>query len=198
MAINVQYLEKKGLEPYDLMVMELIAQNASEDMLDILLLYVNDECLKRLLAFEIITTVKKKRKADHDFTVMRLSKKGKTILLDGRKTGYTEEDAQLFEYLEQLYNSVEKKIGNPERVKELIAWFRVEGQFSRKQIYRAIQYYMRVQEDQDHGKYIASLENLIWKADNLFSTKWKLAGSRLYQFINENKDQLNANTSGKN
>jgi len=197
MAVNVQYLEKKGLEPYDLFVMELIGQNTSEDMTESLIMYLNDACLKRLMALELLDTVKQKRKSDHDFRRLRLNKKGRGILLDGRKPGYTEEDGALFEHLTKLYEKVEKPLGNPEKVKELLAWFREESGYTRKQIFIAIRYYTRVNEEIEGGRYIPSLENLLWKASNVFATKWKLSDSKLYQFINENKAILNANSSGK-
>lgn len=197
MAINIEYVEKRGLEPYDVFVMELISQNTSEDMTEPLIMYLTDKCLKRLMALELLTTIKAKRKSDHDFRRLRLSKKGRTLLLDARKMGYTVEDNNLLEHLQALYDKVEKPIGNPEKVKELLAWFREETGYSRKQIFIAIRYFLRVRGEDEGGKYIPSLENLLWKPASVFSTKWKLSDSKLYQFINENKQVLNGNSSSK-
>lgn len=197
MAINLKYLEKKGLEAYDLFVMDLISQGSSEDMTIPLTMYLNEDCLKRLLALELVTTVKKKRKADHDFKVIRLSKKGRTVFLNARKIGFTVEDQELYKHLSKIYDDFDKPIGNPEKVQELLAWFRLESGYSRRQIFKAIRYYLRSQQEEQQGRYIASLENLLWKSDNVFSTKWKLGQSKLYQFINEHKKILNANISSK-
>lgn len=197
MAINIEYIHKAGIEPYDLMLMELIAQNASDDMTEALVLYLNDKSLKRLMALDFLTTVAAKRKSDHDFRRLRLSKKGKAMLRDARKLQYTPEDAGLYAYLHKVYDQVEKPVGNPEKVKELLAWFRTEGQYTRKQIFKAVRLYVSIQEGDQGGKYIPSLENLLWKSGNMYSSTWKLSESRLYQFINENKDILNANISGK-
>ena len=197
MAINIKFLESKGLEPYDLLVMELIFQNASEDMTDSLVMYLKEDTLIRVQALEVVECIKAKKKSDHDFRRLRLSKKGKGILRDARKVDYTAEDGSLYEYIAKVYDSLDKPIGNSERVKELLAWFRLETAYSRKQIYKAIKMYISIQQDSEQGKYIASLENLLWKPNSVFSTKWKLADSKLYQFINENKQLLNADTSGK-
>lgn len=197
MAYNIEFIEKKGLEAYDVFVMELISQGSSQDMTEPLLMYLNDKCLQRLLTLDIITTVKKKRKADHDFKVIRLNKKGKGILLDARKIGYTAEDGALFDHISLMYEQFEKPLGNPEKVKELLGWFRTESGYTRRQIFKAIRLYLKVQDEDNKGKYISSLENLLWKSDNVFSTKWKLSDSKLYQFIHENKHLLNANKASQ-
>lgn len=186
---------QKGLEPYDLFVMQLILQNASEDMVESLIMYLNEECLSRLMALDLLSYVKAKRKSDHDFARLRLSPKGKNIYRDANKADYTEEDSALYDALVKIYDSVEKPVGNDIRVKELLAWFRIEGGYSRRQIFKAIKFFISVNEDDHNGKYIPTLENLIWKPNSVFSTKWNLADSKLYQFINENKAALNGNTA---
>ena len=197
MAINIKFLENKGLEPYDLFVMELIFQNSSDDMTESLIMYLKKDTLMRLQTLDLLEYVQTKKKTDHDFRRLRLNKKGKGIFRDARKLDYTAEDGALYDYISKLYDSLEKPIGNSERVKELLAWFRLETTYSRKQIYKAIKLYISINQEHEGGKYIASLENLLWKPNSVFSTKWKLADSKLYQFINENKKLLNANPSGK-
>lgn len=197
MAINVKYLMTIGLEPYDLMTMELISQNASEDMVESMVMYLDEEHLKRLMALDLLEYVKSKKKSDHDFKRLRLNKRGREILRDARKADYTKEDGELFEYLSKIYGSMEKPLGNSEKVKELLAWFRVETGYSRRQIYKAIKLYVSIKQDTNDVKYISSLENLLWKPRSVFSTKWALADSKLYQFINENKALLNADTASK-
>jgi hypothetical protein len=195
--INTSYLEQKGLEPYDFFLLQLIAQNSSEDMSEWLIIYLKEDNLKRLLALDLLDTVKKKRKADHDFTVLRMSKKGRDVWRNAQVPNYTEEDELLVEYLVKQYGKVEKPVGNQEKVKELLAWFRNETGYTRKQVYKAVSYFLKIEQEDKGGKYIPSLENLIWKGGTVFQKKPKLSESRLYQFINENKDLLNANKAGK-
>jgi hypothetical protein len=110
---------------------------------------------------------------------------------------YSEEDEQLLEYLVNQYKRLEKQIGNREKIKELLAWFRVETGFSRKQLYKAVVVYLKVEQEDQGGKFIPSLENLIWKGGTVFQKQPKLAESRLYQFITDKKDLLNAYQTGK-
>lgn len=194
MAINIKYLEKKGLEPLDLLILEILHQNSTEDMTGELVLYLDEKHMERFLALDLIGYVKAKKKDEHDFRRLRLSKKGKDIYRNARILDYTEFDENLFAAVEKIYNSLEKPVGNDIRVKQLLAWFRAETGYSRKQIFKAIRVFIEIEQEKSGGKYIPSAENLIWKGSNLFATKWTLADSRLYQFIQENKKHLNANT----
>lgn len=197
MVINKEYLMKKGLSPYDLLVLALIYQNATEDMHEDILLYMEDENLKRYQALDLITTVKAKRKSDHDFVRLRLSKKGKEVYKNAQIADYTEQDENLLKALSELYLSVDKPVGNDVKVKGMISWFRTETQYSRKMIYLAIKIYLQKLVDQDKVKYIPTLENLFWKGKSVFSAKWNLGDSKIYQFIQENKQELNAYTTSK-
>jgi hypothetical protein len=102
------------------------------------------------------------------------------------------QDEKLFEYLSSIYEGLDKPIGNSAKVKQLLAWFRAETTYSRRMIFKATTAYVNDMVDREKSKYIPSLENLLWKANNVFSTKWGLADSKLYQFIQEHKKELNA------
>ena len=195
--INANYLENKGLEPYDFLLLQLIAQNKFEDMSEWLQLYLDEKHLQRLLAFNLISTVKKKRKSDHDFTTLRLSKEGRKVWRNAMVPEYTVEDEKLLDYLVEQYKKYDKPVGNREKVKELLSWFRVETGYSRKQIYKAVCIYLRKEMDYQEGKFIRSLEHLLFKGQNVYQVTLKLSDSKLYQFINDNKDILNANKAGK-
>jgi hypothetical protein len=196
--ININYLSQKGLEPYDHFLLQLLAQNSSEDMSEWLIMYLTEPHLKRLLSMGLIETLKKKkRKDDHDFTILRLSSKGRQIWRDSKVPNYTEQDELLVEYLVSQYGKVEKPVGNQEKVKELLAWFRNETGFTRKQVYKAVSFFLKAAQEDSGGKYIPSLENLIWKGGTVFQKVPKLSESKLYQFIIENKDLLNADKTGK-
>lgn len=194
--INTTYLMQKGLEPYDFFLMQLLAQNTEKGMHEYLLIYMTDEHLKRFLALDLISTVKKKKVGDHDFSVMRLSKKGREIFRNTKTPDYTEEDELLLTYLIERYQKCGKQIGNREKVKEFLAWFRIETGYSRKQVWKAVALYLRIGMDDSGGKYIPTLENLLWKGGTVFQKQPKLSESKLYQFIEDNKKLLNANKEG--
>ena len=197
MAVNINYLMQKGLSYHDFTNLQLIAQNTDPHMYEEIILNMTDEDLTRLHALDMLSLIKLKKKADHDFTRLRLSKKGKETFRNAQIVDYTIEDEKLQEHIVTLYNRLEKAIGNDVRVKQLLAWFRTETQYSRKLIYIAIKYFLSKHEEEKKTKYIPSLENLLWKPNNVFTTKWSLADSRLYQFIQENKKELNGYTANK-
>lgn len=190
MAINTKYLESKALFPYDFLVLQLISQNTGGEMANYLHLYLNSDVLTRLLTLDLITKVKAKNKSQHDYDRLRLSKKGREIFRNAQIEDYTEQDELLLDYLTKLYHSIEKPIGNEERIKQLLAWFRVETGALRKDIYYAVKTYLSTFVDNSKTKYIPSLENLIWKPNSVFATKWTLADSKLYQFIRENNIKI--------
>lgn len=197
MAVNINYLMEKGLSYYDFTLLQLLAQNTDPKIYEELIIHMRDENLTRLHALDLIAMVKLKRKTDHDYTRMRLSKKGKEVFRNAQIIDYTEADEKLEEALAAMYGKLNKPVGNDVKVKQMIAWFRTETQYSRKMLYFAVQYFLGKHEDEGKVKYIPSLENLLWKSSNVFAAKWSLADSRLYQFINENKADLNAYTASK-
>lgn len=197
MAVNINYLMEKGLSYYDFTVMQLIAQNTDPKIFEEIVIHMTDESLKRLHALDMLKLVKLKRKKDHDFTRLRLSKKGNTVFKNAQIVDYTEADEKLFEALSDMYGKVDKPVGNDKQVKKLIAWFRVENQYSRKMIFHAVKFFILKHEEEGKTKYIPTLENLLWKGTNVFAVKWDMANSRLYQYINENKKELNAYIQSK-
>ena len=197
MAVNIKYLMEKGLSYDDFTNLILIAQNTEPGIHEELIINMSDESLTRLQALDMLSLIKLKRKKDHDFTRLRLSKKGKNVFRNAQIVDYTEADEKLYEHLEALYNRLDKPVGNDVKIKQMIAWFRTETQYPRKMVYFAIKYFLAKHEEEQKVKYIPSLENLLWKADNVFATKWNLANSRLYQFINENKKELNGYTANQ-
>jgi hypothetical protein len=193
MAINVEYLMKKGLSTFDQFIMQLIFQNTSEDMSEELQINMNMETLTRLLALNLIMEVKAKNKKEHEFRKLRLSKKGKEIFKNSQIVDFTEHDENLYAALSDMYLKLDKQIGNDVKVKQMLAWFRTEAGYTRKMIYTAVRYFLGTHVDDKKEQYIPTLEHLLWKGGSVFSTKWSLADSRLYRFIQENKQALNGN-----
>jgi hypothetical protein len=195
MVINKKYLNTKDLNVYDWFLMHLVFLNSSEDMSEELIQYLPNEILNIYEEKKYITKVKAKKKTDHEYKAPRLSKTGKEIYRNSQILDFTIQDEKLYEYLVTLFEGIDKPVGNPARIKQLLAWFRVETTYSRKLIYKSISTYIQFMIDKGKEQYISSLENLIWKSNNVFSTKWSLADSKLYQFIQEHKKELHADTT---
>jgi len=189
---------QKGLSYYDFTLMALIYQNSTDDMSEEILLHVTDESLKRLHALDMVSLIKAKKKSDNDFMRIRLSKKGKEVFKNAQIVDYTEQDEALLDKLKEAFTAVDKQIGNDVKVKKMLAWFRTETQLPRKYIYIAIRKYILGLQEENKLKYMPTLENLLWKGQNVFATKWDLADSKLYQFIQEHKEHLDGYTASKN
>lgn len=195
MYINKEYVEKKGLEPHDIFYFGLIFQNVSENMLETLLSYISDVDYRLYEELGLVKFIKAKNKSQHILETIRLTPKGKEVYRNAQIPNFTVEDEALLEHLTVTYNGVEKSIGNEAKVKDLLAWFCVTTGYSRRMVYKAIKFYIGTLVDNKEEKYIATLENLIWKPNNVFSTKKSVSDSKLYQFIQVNKEELNGNTT---
>lgn len=195
MVLNKKYLADNNLTVFDWMIFHLLFMNTSEDMTEELVDYLSPDRLEDYTIAMYVTTVKAKKKTDPMYKSLRLSKKGKEIYRNTQILEFTKEDAGLFNYVSEMYQAIGKPIGNDIRVKQQLAWFRAETQYSRRMIFKAIKTFIGVMEDNGKVKYIPSLENLLWKAPSVFSTKWTLGDSKLYQFIQEHKRELNGNTT---
>jgi len=191
--INKNYIKAKGLEPHDVFYLGLVLQNATEDMVEELVIYLGDVEYRLYEELKLITHIKAKNKNDHVYKSIRLTKKGKEFYRNSQILDYTKEDEALLEHLSAIYESVEKPIGNEVKVKQLLAWFCAETGYSRQMVYKAIKFYISTMVEQNKELYISTLENLLWKPPSVFSTKWTLADSKLYQYIQEHKKEMNGN-----
>lgn len=197
MYINFNYLKEKDLTLKDLLALLIIFNNVNGDACEHILGEVPMHLYNKLKEKDLIKHVKSKNKSEPFFASVRLSTKGKETLKLVSVADLEEEDIKLIEYLKTLFKNLDKPIGNEKMIQKLIPWFRVTTQYSRKMIYIATKTFINQEVEKSQGKFIPSLENLLWKAPNVFSTKWDLGSSRLYKFIQENKEILNEYISTK-
>jgi hypothetical protein len=119
--INFQLFHSKGLKPEDLYYLAGIKQIDKEVLEEI-----PSDVLLRLEALSLLTSIKGK-KGDNPVYNVRLSANGKKLL----KEIFTESIAGdieevLLTWLSKYYTDRGKEIGNPNRVKKLLAWFSSE------------------------------------------------------------------------
>lgn len=181
---NYKLAEKRGLSPKDVHILQLIRQNRTEDMSEYLILEIEEENLKRLLAFDLLTTVKAKNKKDHDYRRLRLSKKGNTWYSDLQTVNTVENDFEMFNYVKKIYVQLQKDIGDENNVVNLIAWFRGETQFTHKQIFVLLNTFVN---DDAQMSYSNILEYVIWKRPHIHAVKPALKDSRLWKYYINNK-----------
>ena len=178
MFINFNILEKNNFDWKDnkLLVLLTIRQKEYNRLVDC------REKLIELFKDGYITKVKGNKK-DPEFLKARLSKKGKKLLELLEIPEVTKESENLSIRLIELYksNGLEKKIGNKNKITKLISWFLGETQFESDDVYNTVETYINSVEN----KFIRGIEHLVWKGESVFSTKWSLSNSKLYNLMIE-------------
>ena len=182
--INFKLLEAKGCSLEDFNNLQIIFQNKTEDLQEVLekrilqSLYDNYE-EKGLIKFN-----KQKNKSESIHNRVRLTPKGSDLLEDLQIPEINEDDISLYNWLENIYTSEEKEIGNRKKTKLYIALFRVSSGIDRHKLTLLCKSFMR---DESQFQYSIRLEYLFWKPANVFSTKFDIEQSRLYQYYIKNK-----------
>lgn len=121
MYINFNLLHKKGLEPQDIYFLAGIKQ-IEKEALDKL----PGDVFNRLEALSLLTSIKGK-KGDNPMYNVRLSSVGKKLVKEVFTEPIAGEDEEiLFNWLSKYYTDRGKEVGNPNRVKKLLAWFSSE------------------------------------------------------------------------
>jgi len=186
MYINYSYAKSKDIQPQDIIVLQTIKQQRSEDLEEVLSGILDDERLGVFEKMGLITQIGGK-KGDSELSRLRLSKKGNTILLDIESYGILEEDVTVFEWMKNYYLKAEKEIGSEKKCKELIAWFRSESQISKNEL---VHLCSRFVGDDSRMEYSKVLQYIFWKPENHFQTKPDLSQSKLWLYYEKYREQL--------
>ena len=109
----------------------------------------------------------------------------KKILENITTAEVTQDDIQLFDWLEGIYKSMDKEAGNKRKCKNFIAQFRVNSGICKNHLAFLCQSFIN---DDKEVEFSRKLEFLFFKGANLFSTKFDIFQSRLYQYYEKRKD----------
>lgn len=109
---------------------------------------------------------------------IKLTSKGSSFLESVSNMEITPEVEELTDKLMALYISRGKKVGRRLEVASRLAWFVSTSLFKDKLIEDAVSEYLTTS-----GEYTSSLENLIWKPQNVMTVHKSLKDSRLYDII---------------
>lgn len=121
MYLNIETYKKHNLQPQDLYFLIGIKQ-VDKEVLETL----NGGDFNRFNELGLLTSVKGK-KGDNPALNVRLSKKGKDLLKSICTEPIAGEDEEvLYDWLSKYYIDKGKEVGNPNRVKKLLAWFSQE------------------------------------------------------------------------
>lgn len=175
MYINVNFLEKSGLSLIDVLYLQLVNQNRTEELQS----YI-DNLVPTESTSKYITRIKSGE--------ARLNKEGKEFLTKLQIPNLHENDEKLADYLLNKYKEEELNVCSKPKLLKLIAWFRGETSLTHREIYQLIVSYFETEE----SKYNKRLDYLFWKPETAYSTQ-KITDSRLYNWYESNKEKFNFN-----
>ena len=184
MYLNYKLLISRQLTPLDFSFLLAVKANKIEDNSGVIEFYFKD-VLEKFRETNIITFVKPKNKAENDYNTVRLTTVGNDWLDDLTTTEIIEDDIKLFNWLEGVYKSMDKEAGNKRKCKNFIAQFRVNSGISRNHLAFLCQTFIN---DEKEIEFSQKLEFLFFKGANLFSTKFDIYQSRLFQYYEKRKD----------
>jgi len=191
MYINTTILKDLSLTLADVICLQMAKQNKFEDVSDRL----SDlgSIVAHLDTLGYIEYVKGKPKDDL-YKKIRLSEKGASILDDIETPEILGEDLKIYEWLEGIYKKSGKDIGNKKKTKTLIAKFRVHSGISKNSLAFLCKTFI---EDPSQFEYSNKLEFLFFKPANVFTTKFDIEGSRLYQYYLKHKEEFDQKFNDK-
>lgn len=187
MYINFQLAKTKELTPTDVANLQLISQNKTESLWDIITETISLQTLDRYQKLGYISLVKAKNKGDTIQNRVRLSPKGSELLEDLQVPEVNSEDLMLYDWLEATYKKEDKEIGNRKKTKLYIALFRSHSGIDRNKLALLCKTFMN---DSSQFEWSKKLEFLFFKPGNVFSVKFDLEQSKLYQYYLKHKEHF--------
>lgn len=123
--IDFDLYKKYQLEPSDLYFL-FAAKQVRKDVLET----TPEDVFSRLEETSLISRIKGTTK-ENPLHKIRITAKGKKLFVEPVAG---EEEERLFEWLSKYYTDREKEIGNPNRVKKLLQWFKQETGIERNNL----------------------------------------------------------------
>jgi hypothetical protein len=178
---NFEQIKKNGLGLKDVVLLQFLFQNSFEDLSETLKKFKKELQKAEKKGFVKINKTPKSKSIYHRY---RLSKKGSDLYKSIQLKDVEPEDISLCDYLSDLWISYDLKVGNKSKCVKYLAQFFAETGFSRRAVFNAVRdYYLEDMYRADKMKYVPKLDNFIWKPSNVYSNKFKLEESRLYEYI---------------
>ena len=188
MHINFKILESYGLIPDDVICLQAIFQNKTEDNELLLISIYTVEKIEKFEKSELVKYISGTKKSSK-FKLVRLSDKGSKILDEIQIPQINTDDLDIFGWLEGIYKNSGKEIGNAKKTKSLISQFRVNSGIERNHLAYLCRVFINDEKEMEYSK---KLEFLFWKPSNLFQTKFDIEQRRLYQYYLKRKEAFDA------
>lgn len=184
--INFTLAKSKGLTLTDITLLQMISQNKYEDHSASIEKFQDEvEMFKTQGMVEYI----KGKPKDSEASRLRISSKGARILEEIQIAEVTNDDLDVYEWLERKYKEQGKEIGNAKKTKQLIAQFRTNSGITRNHLVFLCKIFMNDEKEMEFSK---RLEYLFWKKEHMYQTKFDIDQSRLFQYYLMRKEAFDA------
>lgn len=183
MYINFKLASNKGYSVSDIIYLQIINQNKLEDLSDI----IKNIPVKTLEAYNeasLTVSIKKTKKDQSEESLLRLTSKAKDLLEDIQIPEINEDDLQLYSWLESIYLKAGKEVGNRKKTKIWISLFRSNSGIEKNHLAFLCKAFMN---DDKQFEFSQRLEYIFFKPSNMFTVKFDLEQSRLYQYYLKNE-----------
>lgn len=184
MYVNFDLMCKWGLSPIDVINLQLISQNKTESLEEVITNNISLEVLDKYQKSEYVSLVKAKNKADTIQNRIRLTSKGSDLLETLQVPEVNEDDLKLYDWLESIYKVEDKEIGNRKKTKLYIALFRAHSGIDRNKLAYLCKSFMN---DSSQFEWSKRLEYLFFKPSNAFSVRFDIEQSSLYRYYLKHK-----------
>lgn len=188
MYINTKILDSRGISLLEVSILQIVKQNKIEDNSIMIRKNLTLDLLEKYGSLGLIEYVKPKTKKDDWANTIRLSTKGNSWLEDIETPSIEEEDILMYNWLEGIYKKTGKEVGNRSKTKQFIACFRTQSGISRNNLAYLCQVFI---SDDGQFEWSKRLQYLFYKGDSVFSVKFQLEGSRLYQYYLKHEEIFN-------
>ena len=176
MYINVPLLQSRELSLEEFSLLSIIRQNKKEDLGEYLQGSLKETSYDRFFELKLIEEIKTGKTR---FERLRLSKKGQSWLDEIETPEITENDLTIYEWLASVYVETGREVGNAKKAKTFISLFRAQSGIEKKSLALLCKMFI---EDDSQFEWSKKLEFLFFKPPNVFSVKFDLQQSRLYQY----------------
>lgn len=182
MYINIPLFRQKNLQPEDIFYLCAIKQ-IDKEVLEI----IPNNVLERFKELSLVEYIKGK-KNEEDWCKIRLSKKGKELLENISIAEVDEDSLKIFNWITEIYKQSGKELGNQKKTKQFIAQFSKESGIEKNSLAFLIQSFVN---DESQFEWSKVLQYLFFKGDSVFSIRFDLSASRLYQYYQKNEEYFN-------
>jgi hypothetical protein len=186
--INFELLRATGLSGLDYVLLQCCRQQKFEKLGD----YLSDLCggePEALLQLEdrgLVEFIKGEKK-DSFFDRARNSKAGNKVLDTLGVSGVTPEDEKIWDWLERKFRAKDKNVGNAKKGKFYLAQFRVQSGIDKNKLAILCNKYIK---DEKRMEFSQVLEYVFFKPVNMYSAKFDLEQSKLWQYYLDHKQMF--------